>query len=112
MDSMIALEELIENAQREKCSEKSLDLHSSTGDESGNNNNSPRTKNSVDIGDYIMQPTLIFVNPKHEYKNVVFFMQEELEVLKRWSRDQSFMLSFVHGKKKFPYKEVRWNTNV
>ena len=98
MDSMIALEELIEKTKREKSGEKqSNDLHSSS-DDASHGNVSPRAKNSVDIGDYMMKPMLEFVKSKYTYKNVVFFMQDELEVLKRWSRDQSFMLSFVHGK--------------
>ncbi len=107
MDSMIALEELIEKTQKEKSGEKSHDLNSSNDEHSHSGGNiSPRAKNSVDIGDYVMKPVLEFINPTHSYKNVVFFMQEELEVLKRWSRDQSFMLSFVHGKSKFPNKEI------
>jgi nicotinamidase-related amidase/thiamine kinase-like enzyme len=97
MDSMIALEELIAKTKREKSGEKqSNDLHSSS-DDASHGNVSPRAKNSVDIGDYMMKPMLEFVKSKYTYKNVVFFMQDELEVLKRWSRDQSFMLSFVHG---------------
>lgn len=110
MDSMMALEALIEKTKREKSGEKaSQDLHSSSDDSHSHGNVSPRAKNSVDIGDYLMKPLLEFVNSKYTYKNVVFFMQEELEILKRWSRDQSFMLSFVHGKFNCPNKEIAMN---
>jgi hypothetical protein len=100
-DSMLSLAELIEKTQKEKNGDKSESHESLTSSSeeshSHSGNVSPRAKNSIDIGDYVMQPALTFISDKHTYKNVVFFMQDELEVLKKWSRDQSFMLSYVHG---------------
>jgi hypothetical protein len=50
-----------------------------------------------DLNNIITPDILTFPGEGNSYRNVVFFLENELEVLKEWSKTQSFPLSIVHG---------------